>query len=124
MLNLFSNQFPEQIGSFARNKQCIHKCGNSSNSRRFSAADTKALKRLAAIDSLVEAVSSDQQLSKIESLVDELSLKLREIEEQNGLDDAAIDFIGNDTNLIPDPKIDSVKKVCLNIQSIYSCRFH
>lgn len=110
------NQFPEQTGSFARNKQCINKCGNSSNSRRFSAADTEALKRLAAIDSLIEAVSSDQQLSKIESLVDELSLKLRKIEEQNGLDDSAIDFIGDEANVIPDPKKDSMKKVCLDIQ--------
>lgn len=60
--------------------------------RRFSAADTEALKRLAAIDSLLEAVPSDQQLSKIEKLIDELSLKLREIEEQNGSDDSVFEI--------------------------------
>lgn len=90
---------------------CINKCGNGgANYRRFSAADTEALKRLAAIDSLVEAVSSDQQLSKIETLVDELSLKLRQIEEQNGLDDTAADD-EHESKRHSDSQVDSIKKV-------------
>lgn len=73
--------------------------GGGNNYRRFSAADTEALKRLAAIDSLVEAVSSDQKLSKIETLIDELSEKLREIERQNHADDSissSFGYVDND----------------------------
>lgn len=76
----------------------------TTNYRRFSAADTEALKRLAAIDSLVEAVSSDQKLSKIETLIDELSEKLREIERQNHADDS---IYANDD----DVKLNSTTKV-------------
>lgn len=68
------------------------------------------MKRLAAIDSLLEAVPSDQQLSKIENLVDELSLKLREIEEQNGLDDSVFE-INQHKEHICDHKIDSIEQV-------------
>ena len=52
---------------------------------------------MAAIDSLLEAVSSDHQLPQIESLIDELSQKLRDIENQNHLDDSV--FIQNDDDL-------------------------
>lgn len=89
----------------------ISKSGNGVNCRRFSAADTEALKRLAAIDSLLEAVPSDQQLSKIETLVDELSLKLREIEEQNGLDDSVFEIEQTDDNAISNSKVTNIEKV-------------
>lgn len=52
---------------------------------------------MAAIDSLLEAVSSDHKVSQIESLIDELSQKLRDIENQNHLDDSV--FIQNDDDL-------------------------
>lgn len=91
------------------------KVGNSSrkisaglNYRRFSAADTEALKRLAAIDSLLEAVSSDQKISKIERLVDELSEKLREIEQQNQLDESLCDDLAGDES---NAKLSSFEKV-------------
>lgn len=107
-MNLYFNS---QIGTFARNKLYINKCGNGTNYRRFSAADTEALKRLAAIDSLIEAVSSDQQLSKIETLVDELSMKLREIEQQNGLDDTTVENVDNDANVFSEQQVNPIKKV-------------
>lgn len=75
----------------------IGNCNRKGSNRRFSAADTEAIKREAAIDSLLEAVSSDQQVSKIESLIDELSQKLRDIENQNHLDESV--FIQNDDDL-------------------------
>lgn len=83
--------------------------GSGNNYRRFSAADTEALKRLAAIDSLLEAVSSDQKLSKIETLIDELSEKLREIERQNHADDSISNgfvYVNND-----DAELNSANKV-------------
>lgn len=90
----------------------ISKGGNGTNYRRFSAADTEALKRLAAIDSLLEAVPSDQQLSKIETLVDELSLKLREIEEQqNGLDDSVFEIGQSKDNALCDSDVVTIEKV-------------
>lgn len=99
------------MGNFARNKLLISKSGNGVNCRRFSAADTEALKRLAAIDSLLEAVPSDQQLSKIETLIDELSLKLREIEEQNGLDDSEFDIVQSDDNALSNSKVVAIAEV-------------
>lgn len=93
----------------ARNKSNFGKGGAAY--RRFSAADTEALKRLAAIDSLLEAVPSDQQLSKIESLVDELSLKLREIEEQNGLEDSVFEIGQSDDSNLCNSKLDPNDKV-------------
>lgn len=75
---------------------------NRKNNRRFSAADTEAIKRVAAIDSLLEAVSSDQQLSKIESLIDELSQKLRDIENQNHLDESVFVQNGDDLENMKD----------------------
>lgn len=89
----------------------IAKSGNGANYRRFSSADTEALKRLAAIDSLLEAVPSDQQLSKIESLVDELSLKLREIEEQNGLEDSVFEIGQSEDNSLCNSKLEPTDKV-------------
>lgn len=89
------------------NKCFAFQIGNSSRksgNRRFSAADTEAIKRVAAIDSLLEAVSSDQQISKIESLIDELSQKLRDIENQNHLDESV--FVQNDDDL------ENMKEVC------------
>lgn len=71
------------------------------------------MKRLAAIDSLLEAVPSDQQLSKIETLIDELSLKLREIEEQNGLDDSVFDIGSTEDNALCNSKVDTTEKVCI-----------
>lgn len=68
------------------------------NYRRFSATDSEAIKRLAAIDSLIEAVSSDQKISKIEQLIDELSEKLREIEQQNQLDESLCDDLKDESN--------------------------
>lgn len=67
------------------------------------------MKRLAAIDSLLEAVPSDQQLSKIETLIDELSSKLRAIEEQNALDDSTVDI--TDPVESVESKSDPIKKV-------------
>lgn len=69
------------------------------------------MKRLAAIESLLEAVPSDQQLSKIETLVDELSLKLREIEEQNGLDDSVFEIGSTEDNALCNSKLDPAEKV-------------
>lgn len=69
---------------------------------------------MAAIDSLLEAVPSDQQLSKIETLVDELSLKLREIEEQNGLDDSVFDIGSTEDNALCNSKVDTTEKVCID----------
>lgn len=83
--------------------------GSGNNYRRFSAADTEALKRLAAIDSLLEAVSSDQKLSKIETLIDELSEKLREIERQNHADDSMSNGFGYVNN--DDVELNSTNKV-------------
>ncbi|XP_031627640.1 homeobox protein 2-like [Contarinia nasturtii] len=97
-----------KIGSFTRNKLFISKSGNSY--RRFSAADTEALKRLAAIDSLLEAVPSDQQLSKIETLVDELSLKLREIEEQSSLDESDFEIGPNNDNALSNSNVVTADK--------------
>lgn len=94
----------------ARNKSNFGKGGGAAY-RRFSAADTEALKRLAAIDSLLEAVPSDQQLSKIESLVDELSLKLREIEEQNGLEDSVFEIGQSDDSNLCNSKLEPNDKV-------------
>lgn len=93
-----------------RNKLYSNQGSNSGNYRRFSAADTESLKRLAAIDSLLEAVSSDQQLSKIESLVDELSLKLREIEQQNSLEESEY-ADNNDSSPQVNSQPDPIKKV-------------
>lgn len=106
------NRFKMQVGTLVRSKINI---GNGNNYRRFSAADTEALKRLAAIDSLLEAVSSDQKLSKIETLIDELSEKLREIERQNYADESissGVDYVSSDT-----AKLNSTKKVKLIRQS-------
>lgn len=94
----------------ARNKSNFGKGGGAAY-RRFSAADTEAVKRLAAIDSLLEAVPSDQQLSKIESLVDELSLKLREIEEQNGLEDSVFEIGQSDDSNLCNSKLEPSDKV-------------
>lgn len=70
------------------------------------------MKRLAAIDSLLEAVPSDQQLSKIETLVDELSLKLREIEEQqNGLDDSVFEIGPSNDNALCNSDVVTIEKV-------------
>lgn len=65
---------------------------------------------MAAIDSLLEAVSSDQQLSKIETLIDELSLKLREIEKQNSLEDTTYDD-NDDSAPKTDTNLESIKRV-------------
>lgn len=86
-----------------------NKINIGNNYRRFSAADTEALKRLAAIDSLLEAVSSDQKLSKIETLIDELSEKLREIERQNHADDSISNGFGLVSN--DDVELNSNNKV-------------
>lgn len=121
MLNHFLSlcfEQKKQIGNFARNKSIIAKGSNGANYRRFSSADTEALKRLAAIDSLLEAVPSDQQLSKIESLVDELSLKLREIEEQNGLEDSVFDIGPSEDNALCNSKLESTEKVIENISFV------
>lgn len=85
--------------------------GSGNNYRRFSAADTEALKRLAAIDSLLEAVSSDQKLSKIETLIDELSEKLREIERQNHADDSMFNGFGYANN--DDVELNATNKVII-----------
>lgn len=69
------------------------------------------MKRLAAIDSLLEAVSSDQQLSKIETLVDELSSKLREIEKQNALDETSYDVVDNVDATVSESQVNPIKKV-------------
>lgn len=69
------------------------------------------MKRLAAIDSLLEAVSSDQQLSKIETLVDELSSKLREIEKQNALDETSYDVVDNFDAKVSESQANLIKKV-------------
>lgn len=66
----------------------IGNIGRKSN-RRFSSSDTEAIKRIAAIESLIEAVAADQKISNVEKLVDDLCEKLREIEEQpNSVDDS------------------------------------
>lgn len=82
--------------------------GRKGSNRRLSSADTESLKRLAAIDSLNEAVAADQQLSHIEHLVDELCEKLREIERQsNNIDEQHyhLHMVANSTEL------DTMKKV-------------
>lgn len=77
------------------------------------------MKRLAAIDSLLEAVPSDQQLSKIETLVDELSLKLREIEEQqNGLDDSVFEIGQSKDNALCYSDVVTIEKVSGHIRLI------
>lgn len=69
---------PEQIGNIGRK-----------SNRRFSSSDTEAIKRIAAIESLTEAVAADQQVSNVEKLVDDLCEKLREIERQpNSVDES------------------------------------
>lgn len=99
--------------------------GSGNSYRRFSAADTEALKRLAAIDSLLEAVSSDQKLSNIETLIDELSEKLREIERQNHVDDSISNgYVSND-----DAELNSTNKViiimiCVFIIEIINFKFN
>lgn len=74
---------------------------------------------MAAIDSLLEAVPSDQQLSKIETLIDELSLKLREIEEQNGLDDSVFDIGSTEDNALCNSKVDTTEKVCTGPKMVF-----
>lgn len=69
------------------------------------------MKRLAAIDSLLEAVSTDQKLSKIENLVDELSAKLREIERQNQLEDSYDNEYSDDVFEAKNSAVKSSEKV-------------
>lgn len=54
---------------------------------------------------------SDQHLSKIETLIDELSSKLRAIEEQNALDDATVDITDPDESVPSEAQSNSLKKV-------------
>lgn len=84
------------------------------NYRRFSATDSEAIKRLAAIDSLVEAVSSDQKISKIERLIDELSEKLREIEQQNQLDESLCDDLTDESNNVNVNTFEKVKYIFIH----------
>ncbi|XP_037025845.1 uncharacterized protein LOC119067158 [Bradysia coprophila] len=68
----------------------IGNIGRKSN-RRFSSSDTEAIKRIAAIESLIEAVAADQKISNVEKLVDDLCEKLREIEgQQNSVDESQL----------------------------------
>jgi hypothetical protein len=57
--------------------------GNSN--KRYLACDTDTLKKLNAIQCLQEIVSTDQDLTTIEDLVDELCEKLNEIERKSSL---------------------------------------
>ncbi|XP_059619284.1 uncharacterized protein LOC132263513 isoform X2 [Phlebotomus argentipes] len=54
--------------------------------RRLTPSDAEALKKFAAVESLMEVASSDQQKSNVEDLVNELCQRLREIENQNSSD--------------------------------------
>lgn len=81
------------------------------------------MKRLEAIDSLLKAVSSDQQLSKIETLVDELSSKLRAIEEQNALDDSSAEISDSVDSVHNDSHSDSLKKVIFSSSQFVSFSF-
>ncbi|GAB0096306.1 hypothetical protein DMENIID0001_117970 [Sergentomyia squamirostris] len=54
--------------------------------RRLTPPDAEALKKFAAVESLMEVASSDQQKSNVEDLVNELCKRLREIENQNSSD--------------------------------------
>lgn len=44
-------------------------------------------------------------------MVDELSLKLREIEKQNGLDDTTVENIDDDATVRSEQQVDPIKKV-------------
>ncbi|XP_055681094.1 uncharacterized protein LOC129788784 isoform X1 [Lutzomyia longipalpis] len=61
-------EIPQLKGWFAR------------KNRRLTPSDAEALKKFAAVESLMEVAESDQQKSNVEDLVNELCKRLREIE--------------------------------------------
>ncbi|KAJ6638860.1 hypothetical protein Bhyg_11598 [Pseudolycoriella hygida] len=82
------------------------------NNRRFSSSDVEAIKRIAAIESLIEVVATDQKVSNVEKLVDDLCEKLREIEgQQNCMDESQyIDSTAIETAKKPSSPEDPAKR--------------
>lgn len=92
------------------------------SNRRFSSAETETLKRLAAIDSLNEAISGGGDTlhleASIERLVDELCAKLREIERQSNIDENYHFEIVADSNV----DLETMKRVS-TLLLIYLCLY-
>lgn len=101
------------------------------SNRRFSSAETETLKRLAAIDSLNEAVAGgdpyqleEDEAEPIERLVDELCTKLREIERQSSIDENFHIEIVNDSTAAAAADLETTKRVSFTFPSFFINYFH
>ncbi|XP_055912046.1 uncharacterized protein LOC129946047 isoform X2 [Eupeodes corollae] len=68
--------------SFLKNSKTFL-ANRKGNSKRYPPCDTDTLRKITAVQCLMEIVSSEQEITNIESLVDELCEKLIDIEKQS-----------------------------------------
>ncbi|XP_037920279.1 uncharacterized protein LOC119657441 isoform X2 [Hermetia illucens] len=63
---------------------------NQKGSKRFPPCDTETIKKFTAVQCLLDAVSTEQEISRIENLVDELFEKLIDLEKQSNEEDSPV----------------------------------
>ncbi|XP_055390228.1 putative uncharacterized protein DDB_G0282133 isoform X2 [Condylostylus longicornis] len=90
-MTLFLNSFKTYL---------TNRKGQKRHHHYYPPTDANTLKKLTAIQCLTEAVSSEQEISNIETLVDELCDKLNDIEKQLDSDENEYQTIGQILNFI------------------------